>query len=1165
MRRFILFISLVFGLAFFTDSQAQVFSDEFGKNRVQHHERFEDWSTYESDHFFTYWYGDGREIAEQAALLAEIEIKELENLLEYRINNKIDLIVYNDLTDLHQSNIGSDETVISRNNRFKSLDNKIFIYNTGDFSYLRRQIREGIGSILVNYTLYGENLKEILKNSILHNLPNWFKPGLIAYCGVSWSEELDNKLRSYFLESENPGFEDLKDLDNELAGHSFWYFLSSVYGENAIADILYLVRINQDLDNALKYVINENPTSLMKRWFEFFDNQYQLLPVSDLSQYKLEIKVKKNEQVLFGKWSPNGNQLALVTDLFGKKKVYLYDRNSADLKCVFKTGFINKLQVSDVNYPQVDWSPDGNNLLFVFEKKDILYYQKYSMQQEKLGESKKFSPVVDRVISMDYAQNETLYVSAIRKGKTDLFSFNLTGGQITPLTEDIYYEDNIAFGQWNDQKGIFFSTNRNNPFDTKRRLDSLLPITGKNAYFLSLEEKLYIPLSENKISVSSYAGTVDSNSFLIINNELGIANLQISNVKPYFSHYRDSVFYKNGRIDVIEPVLTNLYDTSRIEEVKRERIMHWKGNRRILTQHPFNITSLDVFDNLFYLSVDKREGPEFYVIPQSEIIDTQSKAKSTYFRLHSKKKSEFSTVETKAVERTILEETPKKEKKKEDGGSFFFQSKFDKPKDEPNEEEIVEEEQPEIVSPEEEVEILEVEEVEPIDTIEEDLVVAVFSDEVNGYTLNHTEGLKIEEDIRFKTSKVIPYRLKFKIHQLTTDLENSPLITGMETFLDGRDNDFANPIGITLRASAKDLLEDYVIEGAFRFPTSLNGQEYYVSFENRKKQLDKRYVLYRRTQNETVAFGGIVEEKNKLITTNLIYQLKYPLSIFGSIRLTNYMRLDNFVFRSTENASLARNSIQEQRLGSRLEYVYDNTYDIDINLRGGLRYRIFVEGIKNLFIDYNNDFTYRGSQGINTVFGADFRYYLPVLRHSVLAVRGVGAVSQGRSRILFYLGGSRNWLLPEFDNSIPLPRDEFNFYSLATNVRGFKHNTRNGTSYALSNIELRVPIVKYLTKRPIRSDFLKSLQLMGFYDIGKTFQDFDILDNSRAQSNVTIQNNDYVRVNVSFFRDQLIMSYGYGVRAKIFGYFLRLDRAQGIESGELSQNPIWHLSMGMDF
>ena len=202
---------------------------EFGKNRVQYHQDFEQWMMYESRNFITYWYGDGRNIAESAILIAEKDYREIEKLLEHRINDKIELIVFTDITDLKQSNIGSEEVFENTGGITRIVDNKVFVHFNGSHQDLRRQIREGVGAVFLNTMLFGSNIQEIVQNAVLMHLPIWFKVGLIGFVGESWSTDLDNSLRDALLSSEYKGFEKFAAENPKLAGHSLWYFVSQNY------------------------------------------------------------------------------------------------------------------------------------------------------------------------------------------------------------------------------------------------------------------------------------------------------------------------------------------------------------------------------------------------------------------------------------------------------------------------------------------------------------------------------------------------------------------------------------------------------------------------------------------------------------------------------------------------------------------------------------------------------------------------------------------------------------------------------------------------------------------------------------------------------------------------------------------------------------------------
>ena len=266
---FILFFTVNFSLS------AQTTQTQFGKNRVQYHQEFKEWSTYESRNFITYWYGEARFIGQSVVQMAEFDFNDIQGVLEHRMNDKIEIIVYKDLTDLKQSNIGSEEAFMNTGGQTKIVGNKMFVYFNGDHTHLRRQIREGIASVYLNAMLFGSNLQEIVQNAVMMNLPMWFKDGLIGYVGETWNTDLDNQLRDILLSGEYKDFDEIAEVHPKLAGHALWYFISENYGVSTVSNLLYLTRINRSIDSGFLYVLGSTYRKTLESWELFFRQRYE--------------------------------------------------------------------------------------------------------------------------------------------------------------------------------------------------------------------------------------------------------------------------------------------------------------------------------------------------------------------------------------------------------------------------------------------------------------------------------------------------------------------------------------------------------------------------------------------------------------------------------------------------------------------------------------------------------------------------------------------------------------------------------------------------------------------------------------------------------------------------------------------------------------------------
>ena len=85
-------------------ARAQVNTLEFGKNRVEY-QKFT-WRYYQTENFNSYFSQDGLEIGKYVAQVAEKELPQLEEFVEYGLQRRANIAVYNNFDEMYQSNIG---------------------------------------------------------------------------------------------------------------------------------------------------------------------------------------------------------------------------------------------------------------------------------------------------------------------------------------------------------------------------------------------------------------------------------------------------------------------------------------------------------------------------------------------------------------------------------------------------------------------------------------------------------------------------------------------------------------------------------------------------------------------------------------------------------------------------------------------------------------------------------------------------------------------------------------------------------------------------------------------------------------------------------------------------------------------------------------------------
>jgi hypothetical protein len=397
------------------------------------------------------------------------------------------------------------------------------------------------------------------------------------------------------------------------------------------------------------------------------------------------------------------------------------------------------------------------------------------------------------------------------------------------------------------------------------------------------------------------------------------------------------------------------------------------------------------------------------------------------------------------------------------------------------------------------------------------------------------------------------YRLAFLATDLTTAATFDFANQLYQPFNGGPYN---NPgMGLVAKISLFDLMEDHNITGGMRYGLNGASTEYFLKYTNRKKRLDKTYEFQRQKLEQNLE-GYLVE--------SIIHQAKgtlsYPLSKVLAIKGTLNVRNDRNIVKAVDNRSLNQDDMNTYWGGLKVEFIYDDTRDKALNILHGTRFKIFGE----TYTELNEQLT-----DINIV-GADFRFYTPIHRNIIWANRIAGSTSFGTRKLVYYLGSVDEWInissQPRFNQEQNIARDQnFFWQALATNMRGFSQNIRNGNTFALLNSELRIPIFQYLIAKPIQSPFIKNFQIIGFGDMGTAWTGPDPYSDENSFNTRTISSGGSdVVVRLNNKKDPLVGALGFGLRTTLMGYFLRFDYAWGIEDG-IFLKPMPMLSIGTDF
>ena len=1110
---------------------AQTAQEEFGINRVQYKDFI--WSFYTADRYMVYYYLGGQELGKFIVMDAPGQMQEIEKFLEYRLQDPIDIMVYNNLSDLKQSNIGRAQDILNTGGITRIIGNKIFIYFDGDHQHLRNQLRSGIAKLCLQNMMYGGSVQEVLQNAVLLNLPLWYTNGLAAYAGQGWTPENEAVLRDYIL---NGTFKNLNKITPEhatLAGQSFWNYIAAVYGKTSIPNVLYLTRINHNVEAGFSYVIGKSFKDVMAEWYDYYRNYYQKANAelnSDIGD-RIKVKMKKNQDYHHFTLNTTASQMAYVLNDAGLYKVYVHDLETNRRKKIVKGGYRDQTMPVDKSFPMLAWDNSGNNLAVLHEKKTKPQLMVYEIDTKK--KTQKTIINFQKIQSLCFGEGSNqLVMSAVNRGQSDIYTYNIASSKVTQITNDFWDDVNPQYIKLHNRQGILFLSNRiSDTIKVQKTIDSLLPVNSLDLYFYNTktQSKALVQVSQTPNYNENAPIPFNSKYFGYLTIKNNVSNRYIAYIDSVFHHY-DYYYYF--------PDSTAINPRYNIDSLRQ--LQQWKPDSTARVpvfkdvSHSFSETDNQV--GMMDQCVALRKGiiveqymikgkPVFIkkVIPQTvnpgkEILFQQEQAMPIE-NVNEPKKSvpenEMPPQDTVPLIDTV------DRNKTIDFNNYQFQNEFtlnpNQNNNKPNSS------------------------VEPI---------------IKPIVVNPVEGKSKSTGGVFKFGKILPYTVKFSTDYLAGQLDNTLLINRYQSY-NTNAGQFQNPnLGALMKLGITDLFEDYRITGGFRLPTNITGSEYFISFEDFKKRLDKKYTYYRRTQNRAFDFPGqwFLPVNTKIKTNYAEASLRYPLDYNRSFRGNISYRNEQAVYLSTDTFSLNRPSYDENWASIRGEYVFDNTRRIQLNILSGTRYKIYADAQK--LLDRKNFFMY--------ALGIDYRSYKPIHRQIIWANRVNAATSWGSARVAYLLGGVENWLIPRINNDTNSSDETiYGFMTLANNMRGFAQSSRKGNSTIVYNTEVRFPVFSYVSNAPIRSEFVKNFQLITFLDIGTSWLGFSPYSEDNPFNTKVFERNP-VTVKVNYFREPVLFGTGLGARTTLFGYFVRVDYASGFDSGQW-QKPIWHLSIGTDF
>jgi hypothetical protein len=1140
-------------------STAQVNTVEFGKNRLQFNKM--KWKYYQTKNFNTYFYDNGQPLAKFVAQLAEKELPGIEQFVEYGLQRRANLVVYNSFNDMEQSNIGLSLDWQTTGGITKLVNNKVVLYSTDDQNKLRIQVRQGLARILVENILFGDDLGEFAANQALLDLPQWLTDGYIEYVGENWSTELDDQLKSAILSGRYNNFYQFAFEKPTLAGHAFWYYLANKYKKENVTYFLYLSRVYRNTNSASMRICKKKFKEVLKDFMEQEGDMYNkdirgrrnfpkgiVSVVEDVSPTKDFFHFSPNP-------APRSQTYAVVEFKRGQYCVALHE-NFVNRKVLWKSGIRTNDNQINPHYPLITWDPKGTRLA-------VTYWEKGKVRLFVYDIIRHYKPVVqdlpfEQVQDMNYMLNDnTLLFSAVKKGQSDIFVYKMDDQKLEQITNDPYTDLDASFVSFPGKTGIIYSSNR--PSAVASNADTVIPTNRYNIFLVDnwnkSEFKQISQLSYLRYGNASAPTQYNNYHFTFIADENGIANRYAG----FFTTRRAGIdtVYKIGDEILRNPEMKELdsvlqaHKKSEPDTVFTFAITNDSAYVFPITNYQSGLKETKIAGDNGQVSEVRQEG-DLKFLYKLKVDDAALKKRNINPKLTEYRRQTILNAQVQTGQVLNIQLTPADSSKKQNN---FFENEFEKEKkDSPI--------------------------VAPVNT--------------SPVTMTTTAKINQDQDLFIKKAKLLDYKLKFSVDNFSAGFNNDVLINKYQPYTGSLPINLAGADAFSgmFKASVFDLFEDLRFTGAMRLPffggsstspesTSGNvftpstssfldgSSEYFARVDYLKRMFDYSLIYDRQAEvgeasiTDPPALAG--DYYAKAITNLYEAVIKYPFDKVRSLRLSFGIRTSKWVLQPTgisgfgDSVALTAKDVNKETYAMlHLEYVFDNTILKATNIWNGLRYKIYM--------DFNNQVnqpqTGEGRKMFN--FGFDARNYYPIYRNLIWAVRAGGDFSWGNQKVLYYLGGTDGWLFPKANQQPqPSPDSYYAFQSLAVNLRGFEQNVANGNNAVVINSEIRLPVFSTLFNKPINNAFLRNFQVIQFFDLGtawngsynKIGRPTDVYQDPPNPVTVLIKAG-----GIGPFAG----SYGFGVRSTLLGYFLRLDAGWEMNTF-FGGSPLLQFSMGVDF
>ena len=529
-RIFSVLLLLTFTLAF------EPTSAQYGQNKVQY-QVFKNWKYIRSKHFDVYYYEGGEYLARYTAIHSERSLISIEKRLNYTINKRIPIMVYQSHNEFQQTNVISSTLPEGVGGVTELFKNRVTLPFEGKYEQFRHVIHHELVHAVLNDMFYGGTIQTAITNNVKVELPLWMNEGLAEYEGIGgYDTPTDMFMRDIALSEYLKGFQNLNGYYAYRGGQAFYWYVAEKYGEQKIGELINRIKALGSLDLAFRSAFNMTMEEFSEQWIRELKKKYlpDIVRYEALDDFSTRITNHVKDENYYNSSpaiSPDGERMAFISDRDGVFGVYVKDLRGKDKPekqpAVKVISSERALDFEELNLltPGISWDPKGKKLAVSAKSggEDALYIVDVE-SGDYIKKTFGLKTLTSAIWSPDGAT--IAFVAGVRQ-QSDIYLYSVGTGKTEKLTNDIFSDQNPVWSP--DSKTLYFISDRADNIDGTHTAANFNMWEFKHdkheIYSIDIASKAINRITHDAAEKTSIVISPDGSKMLYVSDKNGIGNL----------------------------------------------------------------------------------------------------------------------------------------------------------------------------------------------------------------------------------------------------------------------------------------------------------------------------------------------------------------------------------------------------------------------------------------------------------------------------------------------------------------------------------------------------------------------------------------------------------------------------------------------------------------